>query len=147
MNENHPSPAELEVAQLRAEVGDLRFVIKLTWSIMVLFFGYLSVRALFAIPRFEKIFEDMLGDKNKLPELTKDVIAWSRAGSDLAAPATLFVIIIASLLAPWLVKNTRAAILVSLIASVALVAHTLICWSASFGPLFTVIQGLSGGGY
>ena len=63
MNENHLSPAELEVAQLRAEVGDLRFVIKLTWSIMLLFFGYLSARALFGLPQFERIFEDMLGDK------------------------------------------------------------------------------------
>lgn len=146
MNEN-PSPAELELAQLRAEVGDLHFVIKLTWSIMVLFFGYLSIRALFALPRFEKIFEDMLGDKNKLPELTQKVIAWSQAGSGLAAPAALFAIIFISLLSPWLLKNTRVAIFVSLIASVALVAHALICWSASFGPLFTVIEGLSGGGY
>lgn len=30
------------------------------------------------VPRFEKIFEDMLGDKNKLPELTKLVIGFSR---------------------------------------------------------------------
>jgi type IV pilus assembly protein PilC len=30
------------------------------------------------VPRFEKIFEDMLGDKNKLPELTKFVIGFSR---------------------------------------------------------------------
>ncbi len=30
------------------------------------------------VPRFEKIFEDMLGDKNKLPYLTKLVIGFSR---------------------------------------------------------------------
>jgi type IV pilus assembly protein PilC len=34
------------------------------------------------VPRFEKIFEDMLGDKNKLPELTKIVIGFSRWMSD-----------------------------------------------------------------
>lgn len=48
------------------------------------------------VPRFEKIFEDMLGDKNKLPELTKIVIGFSRWMSDnflflVAGGAIIFV--------------------------------------------------------
>lgn len=142
MNEN-PSPTAQEVAQLRAEVGDLRFVIKLTWSIMVLFFSYLSFRALFAVAQFEKIFEDMLGDPDKLPEITKQVAAWSKTG--VIAPLVLLLITFASLVAPWLIRNNRVAVVISLVASVLLLAHALICWNACFSPLITVIKSLSGG--
>jgi len=48
------------------------------------------------VPRFEKIFEDMLGDRNKLPGLTKIVIGFSRWMSDnvlyLGAGVALFII-------------------------------------------------------
>lgn len=143
MNEN-PSPTAQEVAQLRAEVGDLRFVIQLTWSLMVLFFSYLSFRALFAVAHFERIFEDMLGDKNKLPDITKQVIAWSKTG--VIAPVILLLITFSSLVAPWLIRNSRVAVVISLVASLLLLTHAVICWSASFSPLITVIESLSGGG-
>ncbi|MEQ1750260.1 MAG: type II secretion system F family protein [Prosthecobacter sp.] len=48
------------------------------------------------VPRFEKIFEDMLGDKNKLPYLTKLVIGFSRWMQDnflyLGAGTIIFII-------------------------------------------------------
>lgn len=48
------------------------------------------------VPKFEKIFEDMLGSKDKLPELTKAVIGFSRWMQDnivllLAGGAAIFV--------------------------------------------------------
>lgn len=48
------------------------------------------------VPKFEKIFEDMLGSKDKLPELTKAVIGFSRWMQDniiliLGGAAALFV--------------------------------------------------------
>lgn len=46
--------------------------------VMIIALAIMVFLMLVIVPRFEKIFEDMLGDKNKLPELTKWVIGFSR---------------------------------------------------------------------
>lgn len=46
--------------------------------VMIIAVAIMVFLMLVIVPRFEKIFEDMLGDKNKLPELTKLVIGFSR---------------------------------------------------------------------
>jgi len=46
--------------------------------VMVIAVGIMIFLMTVIVPKFEKIFEDMLGDRNKLPELTKMVIGFSR---------------------------------------------------------------------
>jgi type IV pilus assembly protein PilC len=46
--------------------------------VMVIAVAILVFLMLVIVPKFEKIFEEMLGDKNKLPALTKYVIGFSR---------------------------------------------------------------------
>lgn len=60
---SEPLHAEAEVAALRHEVNELRHVVKLMWTLLVLFLGYISFRACTSIYQFEIIFENMLGDK------------------------------------------------------------------------------------
>ncbi|MBB5038538.1 hypothetical protein [Prosthecobacter dejongeii] len=141
---SEPLPAESEVAALRQEIKDLRHVIKLMWTLLVLFLGYISFRACTSIYQFEIIFENMLGDKNKLPDLTKSLIAWSRAGDGFAAPASVILLIGVSLILPWKLKSIRASVWVSLICTSLLVIHTALCWAGTFAPLITVIKDLSG---
>lgn len=50
--------------------------------VMVIAMAIMVFLMLVIVPRFEKIFQDMLGDKNKLPGLTKVVIGFSRWTSD-----------------------------------------------------------------
>jgi hypothetical protein len=141
---SEPVSPEAEVAALRHEVHELRFVLKLMWSVMVFFLGYLSFRACMSIYHFEKIFEDMLGDMNKLPDITKNLLEWSRAGGGMIAPATVVLLTGLSLIVPWSLKSIRASVWVSLICCAVLVIHTAVCWAGTFAPLITVIKGLSG---
>lgn len=46
--------------------------------VMIIALAIMVFLMLVIVPRFEKIFQDMLGDKNKLPGLTKMVIGFSR---------------------------------------------------------------------
>lgn len=46
--------------------------------VMVIAVGIMIFLMTVIVPKFEKIFEEMLGDRNKLPELTKAVIGFSR---------------------------------------------------------------------
>jgi type IV pilus assembly protein PilC len=50
--------------------------------VMVIAMAIMVFLMLVIVPRFELIFQDMLGDKNKLPGLTKVVIGFSRWTSD-----------------------------------------------------------------
>ncbi|GAA5145499.1 hypothetical protein GCM10023213_37170 [Prosthecobacter algae] len=142
---SEPLHAEAEVAALRHEVNELRHVVKLMWTLLVLFLGYISFRACTSIYQFEIIFENMLGDKNKLPDLTKNLIKWSRAGDGLAAPGSVLLLVGLSLIVPWSLKSIRASVWLSFICAGLLVIHTALCWAGTFAPLITVIKGLSGG--
>jgi type IV pilus assembly protein PilC len=46
--------------------------------VMVIAIGIIIFLMMVIVPKFEKIFEEMLGDKNRLPTLTKVVVGFSR---------------------------------------------------------------------
>ncbi len=66
--------------QEKAQKLKNKIVAAMVYPIIVMFIAVaiMVFLMLVIVPRFEKIFEDMLGDKNKLPELTKVVIGFSR---------------------------------------------------------------------
>mgnify|MGYP000915416430 CR=1 FL=1 len=66
--------------QEKAQKLKNKVVAAMVYPIIVMFIALaiMVFLMLVIVPRFEKIFEDMLGDKNKLPELTKWVIGFSR---------------------------------------------------------------------
>jgi type IV pilus assembly protein PilC len=73
--------------------------------VMVIAVGIMIFLMTVIVPKFEKIFEEMLGDRNKLPELTKAVIGFSRWIQD----NILFLVIgVAGAIVLWqVVKNTK----------------------------------------
>ncbi len=66
--------------QEKAQKLKNKIVAAMVYPIIVMFIALaiMVFLMLVIVPRFEKIFEDMLGDKNKLPQLTKLVIGTSR---------------------------------------------------------------------
>jgi len=70
--------------QEKAQKLKNKIVAAMVYPIIVMFIALaiMVFLMLVIVPRFEKIFEDMLGDKNKLPGLTKLVIGFSRWMSD-----------------------------------------------------------------
>ena len=66
--------------QEKAQKLKNKIVAAMVYPIIVMFIaaGIMVFLMLVIVPRFETIFEDMLGSKDKLPELTKWVIGFSR---------------------------------------------------------------------
>ena len=102
---------------------------------------YYTTRVLLLASQFEKLFEDMLGSKEKLPVLTKMVIesptlflaaVWGFSG--------VAVMLIFLMKAPRFVWVTAVLVMLSLVGSTHLIVVAL------FAPLGMVIQNLSGGG-
>jgi type II secretory pathway component PulF len=100
---------------------------------------YYCTRALLSAPKFERIFEDMLGSKQKLPLLTNFVLEWAQPLLGLFwLLAALAVFLIFTLKRPRHVWVTATVSAFLFIASGHLVAMVL------FQSLVTVIQNLSG---
>jgi type IV pilus assembly protein PilC len=74
--------------------------------VMVIAVGIMIFLMMVIVPKFEKIFEDMLGSRDKLPELTKWVIGFSRwiQGNILYLGAGVAVLIVA-----WQIIKATAA--------------------------------------
>ena len=73
--------------------------------VMVIAVGIMIFLMTVIVPKFEKIFEDMLGSKDKLPELTKAVIGFSRWIQD---NILLLLAAVAGLVFIWqIVKSTK----------------------------------------
>ncbi|HSI63076.1 MAG TPA: type II secretion system F family protein [Candidatus Saccharimonadia bacterium] len=73
--------------------------------VMVIAVGIMIFLMTVIVPKFEKIFEEMLGDRNKLPELTKAVIGFSRW---IQSNVIFLVIGTAGLIVLWqVVKSTK----------------------------------------
>jgi hypothetical protein len=134
-----------DLKQLARDVADLRVVVRVMLAVVLAGISYFSIKMFFAIPRFEKIFGDMLGDRNKLPEVTKLVIEWGRLG--LLPLVLLSGLSAAGFLLLATQRNVRIAGFGFVISAVPLLMHLLVCWSALLEPLLSVIRGLSGSEY
>ncbi|HYF38007.1 MAG TPA: hypothetical protein VD994_22080 [Prosthecobacter sp.] len=137
-----PAPPTVDLIQLVKDVRDLRIVLRTILSVVFACISYFSFRALVSVPKFEMIFENMLGDKSKLPEISKLVIGWSRLG--LVAFAIIIGFIVTGIILITTVRNIRMAGLAFVVCGVPLLMHLLICWSATYGPLIEVVKGLTG---
>lgn len=84
--------------QEKAQKLKNKIVAAMTYPLIVMFIAVaiMIFLMLVIVPKFEQIFQDMLGDKNKLPGLTKAVIGFSRwIGSNIwyiiAIAAAIFI--------------------------------------------------------
>ena len=130
-----------ELAGIRREIREWGLGMRWVLVAMMVVPLYYTSRVLLLAPQFEKLFEDMLGSKEKLPLLTKMVIesptlflvaVWSISG--------VAVMLIFLMRTPRLVWVTAVLVTLSLVGTTHLIAVAL------FAPLGQVIQNLSGGG-
>lgn len=138
------APSSLEYAKLAEEVRDLRFVVRLMWVTLTGVAAFFSFRVLNDLPGMEKIFQDMLGDKSKLPAITKAVLEWSRLGGGLLAPWVLGGISAIGIGLPWFIRNMRVGAAIAVSGMLVLFIHWAVCWAATTAPLIEVVRGLAG---
>jgi len=126
---------------LSAEMKEWTTGIRYVFATLNVFPMYYCGRVLLAAPRFQAIFEDMLGSKDKLPLLTQLVLRWSLPLLVLMSLLAVFaLVLIFTLRRARFVWVTAALSAFVFIASGHLVATVLM------DPLVSVIQNLTGGG-
>ena len=139
MSETPPElPAEL--SSLRKEVGQLRFVLNLFVLVGLLFLTLMNLTAVASVPRFENIFEEMLGDKQRLPTLTKAFISYTMIGGGLVAYAVVLMVPGLATLGLLLGSRTRTMPLLCIAVMAFLVVHFVAWYVAMFAPLRTVLH-------
>ncbi len=105
----------------------------LVWNLVV---SYL-------IPKFDKIFGDMIGPRNNLPMLTNWVIGYGKA-----LWGTLpFVVVFLFFGGAWVImggmRASRKFLLVAFVANVVLMAHAMVLTLSFFLPLATMVQDIN----
>ena len=136
---NETSSAELRA--LRSEIREWAFGIRCVFTVLNVLPLYYCTRLLLAAPKFERIFEDMLGSKEKLPALTRLLFEWCvplLGGVWLLAG--LMIVLIFTFKRPRYVWITAAASMFALIASTHVIATLL------FDPMVGIVQNISGAG-
>jgi hypothetical protein len=127
---------------LRREVGQIRFVMIMLLCVALAFFTLINLAALTAVPRFERIFEEMLGSRDKLPMLTKLVVNFSRLGGGLVPYALTALIPAMAMLGLVLGARTRVMPVLCLLVMLFLVISWVVVTTSMFLPLITIIEGV-----
>jgi hypothetical protein len=132
------SPAEIRV--LRSEIQEWAFGIRCLFAILNGLPLYYCTRILLAAPQFERIFEDMLGSKQKLPYLTRLVLDQSMP---LLGAVWLLTALMIALI--FIVKQARYVWITAAVSAIVLIATGHLAATVLLEPLVSVIQNLSGG--
>ncbi len=136
-----PAASAAELRDLNAEIKDWAFGIRCLFAVLNVFPLYYCTRMLLAAPRFEMIFEDMLGSKDKLPGLTRLIFEWSiplLGGVWLLTALTVVLI--------FTLERARHVWIMAAISMFLVIATGHLIATMLVDPLITVIQNLSGGG-
>lgn len=133
--DNHPG------FSLQGEVKALRLMIVLMVTFILVGLMVGNMFAVFQIPKMEKIFEEMLGDRNKLPELTKAVISYGRLGL-LPLAMVSIVPVSTSVIYVLFRKALWAQVFVTLVIFF-LILHWVVIAFALRIPLLQIIQGVN----
>ena len=77
----NPTPPDLPAAShgLDARIRNLESCLRVFAALILIFLGFQVFQAVHSIPRFEMLFGDMLGSRDKIPILTQKIIALNRA--------------------------------------------------------------------
>jgi type II secretory pathway component PulF len=135
---NETSSAELRA--LRAEIKDWAFGIRCVFTVLNVLPLYYCTRILLASPRFESIFEDMLGSKDKLPGLTRLLLEWS-----MPLLACVWLLAALTIVLIFTLKQARHVWITAAVSAFVLIATGHLVATVFIDPLITVIQNLSGG--
>lgn len=139
-NQTDGVPTDPNSLQLKAEIKEWAFGIRCVFMVLHILPLFFCTTALRAAPRFETIFEDMLGSKQKLPVLTLLVIDHAAA-----LLALVWLLAVLSVVLIFVLKRARQVWITALLTSFVLVISALVFNAALFLPLTEVIKNLSGG--
>lgn len=130
-----------ELHDLKTEIKEWALGIRCVFVVLNVLPLYYCTRVLLAAPRFEMIFEDMLGSKQKLPILTRLVLDGSMPllGCVWLLTALMVVLI-------FMVKRARYVWITAAASAFVLIATGHLVATVLIDPLITVIENLSGGG-
>ncbi len=138
----NPPTLPNDLAVLQKQVHDLRVAVNLFWTLAILVLAAFVFSAFtFAVPKFEKIFDDMIpGGRDKLPLLTQAIIYWCRM---FPLPQLLVVVLtIGGTAGLWALRSTGYACLVAMLVCVLLAAQWVAFVLGCFLPLISVITNL-----
>jgi hypothetical protein len=136
------SDALLELQDLRRQVARLRFTVVALLGCALLFLALANLALITLAPRFELIFEEMLGSKNKLPALTKLVINYTQwfggvipYGVIVGVPSLCFALVL-------VFRKSIVPVIVSVAVMLLMIVHAPIIVLALFLPLIQIISGI-----
>jgi hypothetical protein len=137
------SDDNIQVFGLHREVKALRLMIVLmvTFILVGLMFGNLF--AVFQIPKMERVFEEMLGDRRKLPMLTQWVISYGRLGGMMLPLALMVVVPVSTCVTYVLFRKTLWAQIFAALVILFLIFHWAVLGLALQSPLLQIIQGIN----
>lgn len=133
-----------ELDQLKREVARTRSLLNvlLTVAVLLLLLPNLAIPVM--IPRFEKIFADMLGSLEKLPTLTQSVLAYGRALSGIGIAPLLVLPALAVCVGLFAAPRSRRAISAAVLAIIFLGLHFAMIVFSLYVPLLLIIEIIGG---
>ena len=141
----HPSDGNetslAELRELRSEIKQWALGIRCVFTVLTVLPLYYCTRALLAAPKFERIFEDMLGPQEKLPVLTGLLFEWA-----MPLLGCLWLLAALMILLIFTFKQPRHVWITAAITTFALIASSHIIATLLFDPLIGIVQNLTGGG-
>ena len=118
----------------------LLFLLRSLLSLGNLAAGGLASWSFFLIPKFERLFEDMLGDKSKLPSLSRAMIEWSHFWP--WSLLTLVGLTLVGIFSPWISRRLDLLLLFSVVCCILLLAHFFAVLLSMYLPLITIVSHL-----
>lgn len=126
-------------SQTSAEIKEWTMGIRCVFVVINIFPLYYCTRMLLAAPKFEKIFADMLGSKEKLPLLTNVVLDWA-----MPLLGIVWLLAVLSVFLIFTFKRARHVWITAAVSAFALIVTGHLVGTVLFQPLVTIIQNLGG---
>lgn len=134
-----------ELHELRKEIAQLRamFLLIITIGLLVLMIGNLV--AVFQLPRMEKLFADMLGAPDKLPQVTRWVLDYGRMQGGQVAIIAVTAVPVLTMLFLFIFRRSFSIVIISGLVLMLLIAHWMIVNAAVQTPMQQIITGITAG--
>ena len=128
------------VSALELEIREWTLGIRCLFAVLNVLPLYYCTRVLLAAPRFETIFEDMLGSKQKLPVLTRLVLQ-----NSMSLLAVAWLMALAAITMIFTLKQVRHVWVSAVVSAAVLILSGHLVATVLVDPLVTIIAHLSGG--
>lgn len=130
-----------ELHALRSELKEWAFGLRCLFTVLSLLPLYYCTSMLLSAPRFEILFQDMLGSKDKLPGLTRLIFEWS-----MPLLGGVWLLTVLTIVLIFTLKRARHVWMAAAASGFVLIATGHLISAMLMSPLLSVLQNLSGSG-